>query len=198
VPARLIFEGLPLALWVSEIVALFPPELDGLKEILIEQVALGAILAAVQVCEPGNCVVSVLVTELTISEAVPVFRTVIIWTVLVALIVWEPKFILVGEIEITGLATPTAMPVPTRLYVVGLPLTLWAIEIEALLLPVLVGVNVTLIVQLLPAATLVQLFDWANWFASLPVRVTPLIVSVAVPVLLTLIDCAELVVLTVW
>jgi hypothetical protein len=68
-------------------VALFPPELDGLKEILIEQVALGAILAAVQVCEPGNCVVSVLVTELTISEAVPVFRTVIIWTVLVALIV---------------------------------------------------------------------------------------------------------------
>jgi hypothetical protein len=58
-------------------------------------------------------------------------------------------------------------------------------------------VNVTLIVQLLPAATLVQLFDWANWFASLPVRVTPLIVNVALPELLTVIVCAALVVFTV-
>jgi hypothetical protein len=65
-------------------VAFFTPELDGLKEILIEQVTLGAILAAVQVCEPGNCVVSVLVIELTISEAVPVFRTVITWAELIA------------------------------------------------------------------------------------------------------------------
>jgi hypothetical protein len=74
---------------------------------------------------------------------------------------------------------------------------LCTIEIDALLLPVLVGVNVTLIVQLLPATTLEQVFVWENRAESNPERLTLLTASVAVPVLVTVIDWAALVAFTV-
>ncbi len=71
-------------------------------------------------------------------------------------------------------------------------------EMEADRLPkTVVGRKVTLIVQLLPAATLEQLFVCENWPASTPVRLTPLTVNVALPALLTVIVCAELVVFVV-
>jgi len=51
-------------------------------------------------------------------------------------------------------------PVPLKLTVCGVPLALSAMERDALSVPVAPGVNVTLIVQLAPAATLVpQVFD---------------------------------------
>ena len=46
-----------------------------------------------------------------------------------------------------------AVPVPERLTVCGLPLALSVILTEAVRLPLAAGVNVTLIVQLLPPAT---------------------------------------------
>jgi hypothetical protein len=63
------------------------------------------------------------------------------------------------KLSVAGLTVTTgvAAAVALKLTLVGLPLALWAIETDALLLPELVGVNVTLIVQLLPAATLKQL-----------------------------------------
>jgi hypothetical protein len=62
------------------------------------------------------------------------------------------------KLRVAGFTVTTgvAAPVPPKLTIVGSPLALWAIETDALLLPELVGVNVTLIVQLLPAATLEQ------------------------------------------
>jgi len=61
---------------------------------------------------------------------------------------WLPKARLVGE----RLAR-AAVPVPERLTVCGLPLALSVILTEAVRLPLAAGVNVTLIVQLLPPAT---------------------------------------------
>ena len=61
---------------------------------------------------------------------------------------WLPKERLVGEKPI-----PDAAPVPERLTVWGLPLALSVMLTEAVRLPLAVGVKVTLIVQLAPAAT---------------------------------------------
>ena len=59
-----------------------------------------------------------------------------------------PKPRLVGET-----LTRAAVPVPERLTVCGLPLALSVMLTEAVRLPLAEGVNVTLIVQLAPAAT---------------------------------------------
>jgi len=54
-------------------------------------------------------------------------------------------------------------PVPLKLTVCGVPLALSAMDNDALHVAVPVGVNVTLIAQLAPAATLApQVFVWAN------------------------------------
>jgi hypothetical protein len=74
-----------------------------------------------------------------------------------------------------------------------------AIEIEAVRLPLAEGVNVTLIVQLAPAATLdPQVLDRAKSPAFAPVMVTLETVKAAFPVLLRVTDFAELVELNVW
>jgi hypothetical protein len=62
-------------------------------------------------------------------------------------------------------------------------------------LPEVLGVNVTLIVQLFPAATLV---GQVLICVKSPVDVTPVILSGALPVLVKVTTCAALVVPTVW
>jgi len=62
---------------------------------------------------------------------------------------WLAKVRLVGERLTAG-----AVPVPVRLAVWGLPLALSVRVMAALRVPVAAGVKVTLIVQLVPAATL--------------------------------------------
>jgi hypothetical protein len=64
------------------------------------------------------------------------------------------------------------------------------------LAPVLVGLNVALIKQLAPTATLVQLFVCANWPSSAPDKVTALTVKLALPIFLSVIDLEILVVFT--
>ena len=61
---------------------------------------------------------------------------------------WLPKARLVGE-----RLTTVVVPVPERLTVCGLPLALSVMLTEAVRLPLAAGVKVTLMVQLLPAAT---------------------------------------------
>ena len=61
---------------------------------------------------------------------------------------WLPKARLVGE-----RLTRAAVPVPERLTVCGLPLALSVMLSEAVRLPLAEGVNLTLIVQLAPAAS---------------------------------------------
>jgi hypothetical protein len=102
VPERLTLADPPAALWLIVKVADLAPADTGLNETLMVQAEFGARLATVQVWVPGNWPLSVLVTELTTSEAVPVFRTVITWAELIVFTAWEPKLTLVGVTEIAG------------------------------------------------------------------------------------------------
>ena len=80
--------------------------------------------------------------------AFPVLFRVTVCAVLVVPTDWLPKVRLVAVRLTTG-----AVPVPVRLTVCGLPLALSVMLTEAVRVPGAVGVNLTLIVQLPPAAT---------------------------------------------
>ena len=72
---------------------------------------------------------------------------------------WLPKETEVGE----RLTPGPVVPVPLKLAVCGLLLALSATVTVAVMLPVVVGLNVTLMVQLLPAASEApQLLVWEN------------------------------------
>lgn len=84
---------------------------------------------------------------------------------------------------------------PLRLINWRLPLALSRMLTSALREPTAAGVNVTLIVQLAPAATLLpQLFVWAKSPGYVPVRLTLVMLKVAVPVLVSVTVCDALVV----
>jgi hypothetical protein len=84
----------------------------------------------------------------------------------------------------------------------GLPLALSLMETLALRLPVAEGVKVTLMVQLLPAASVLgllgQVLVWAKSPALVPVRVMLVMVRAAVPLLVRVTVLAALVVLMTW
>jgi hypothetical protein len=80
--------------------------------------------------------------------AFPVLLRVTVWAALVVPRDWLPKARLVAARLTAG-----PVPVPVRLTVCGLPVALSVMLTEAVRLPEAVGVNVTLIVQLPPAAT---------------------------------------------
>ena len=74
---------------------------------------------------------------------------------------------------------------PERLTVCGLPLALSVMLTEAVRLPLAEGVKVTLIVQLVPAATLApQLLVCAKSLALVPVSARLVMLKAALPVLL--------------
>jgi hypothetical protein len=90
-----------------------------------------------------------------------------------------------------------SLPVPVRPTVCGLPAALSVRVTAALPVPVAVGVNVTLMLQFAPAATLVpQLFDWLKSPLLAPVTAMLLIVKVALPVFVSVTLCALLLVPT--
>ena len=81
--------------------------------------------------------------------------------------------------------TTVAVPVPERLTVCGLPLALSVMLTEAVRLPLAEGVNVTLIVQLLPTATeLPHVLVCAKSLALVPVRARLVMFKAPLPVLL--------------
>jgi hypothetical protein len=84
------------------------------------------------------------------NVAVPVFLSVTDCAALVVLITWLAKFRPVG-VKLTAGEAALA-PVPVRLTVCGLPEALSVTVIAPVLVPVAVGVNVTLIEQLPLAA----------------------------------------------
>jgi hypothetical protein len=99
-----------------------------------------------------------------------------------------PKLRLAGERLATG-----AVPVPLRLAVRGLPTPLSVTVTVPLRDPVVVGLKVTVIGQLAPAARVVpQVLVWAKS----PLAVIDVIVSSSVPVLLSVTVCGVLVVPT--
>jgi len=105
-----------------------------------------------------------------------------------------PKPRLVGE-----RLTTAAAPVPERLTVCGLPLALSVMLTEAVRLPLAEGLNVTLIVQLLPAATeLPHVLVWAKSLALTPVSARLVMFSVVPPLFVSVTAWALLVVPRAW
>src|SRR5258706_15082825 len=85
-----------------------------------------------------------------VRTAVPLLLRVIACAALVVPPVCEAKVRLVGLRAAEG---PTAVPVPVRLAVCGLPAALSVTVIVPVRVPAAVGVKVTLMVQFAPAAT---------------------------------------------
>ena len=86
-----------------------------------------------------------------------------------------------------------AIPVPERVTVCGLPVALSVMVIVPGWLPAAVGVNVTLMVQLLPTLKEAPQESDSEYCA---LAVMLLMFSVAVPELVSVTDCAALVVFT--
>jgi hypothetical protein len=91
---------------------------------------------------------------------------------------------------------PEFVPVPLSVAVCGLLASLSATLRVAVTAPAAVGVKVTLIVQLLPAARVaVHALVWANDDAPVPVMLTTMLLTVAVLLFFSVTVCAVLVVL---
>jgi hypothetical protein len=146
------------------------------------------------VCEKSPGFVPARLMLAILSVAVPVFVSTIACCGLEVPVFLAANARLVGENEATG---DPAVPVPVRPVVCGLPAASSAILTDALREAATVGVNVTEILQLEPAATAAgQLFVCAKSPAFDPVMLIPEMLSVDVPVLLSVTELAVLVVLT--
>jgi hypothetical protein len=154
VPVRLTDCWLPatlllLSVMIKEAVRL--PIAVGVNVTLMVQLPLAASeLPHVLVCAKSPGLAPVNATLAMDRATFPVLFSVTVWAALVVLTFWLLKLRVVGVTPAMG-AVP--MPVPVRLTVCGLPLALSAMLTEAVRLPMAVGLNVTLIVQLPFAAT---------------------------------------------
>jgi hypothetical protein len=144
VPDRLATWGLLPALSVTVSVPILLPVAEGLNATLM-----------LHVPPAGTLVPQVLVSSKSPAAAMPVIATVVLkllvnvtnWAVLVVPAGWLLKLKLLGESITVGL------PVPSKGTVCGLPAALSMTAIAPLRVPVAVGVNVTLMVQVAPTAT---------------------------------------------
>ena len=110
-----------------------------------------------------------------VNSPLPVFVKVTVCRVLVVSTFWLAKVSEAGE----NVTVAAADPVPLRLTVWGLPATLSLMLIVPVSVPVVAGVNVTLIVHVAPDTTEVpQLFV----SPKLPVALIDVIASVTLPV----------------
>ena len=155
VPVKLTFCVLPATLPLSSVttsVALRLPAAAGVKVTPIEQLAPAASVLTQAVVDTAKSVA--LVPENPIPAmfkvAFPVLFKMTARGALVVVTGWLPKARLLGERPATAAALA---PVPVRLMICGLSLALSVMVNAALRLPAAVGVNVTLTVQLPPAAT---------------------------------------------
>src|SRR5580704_9038262 len=126
-----------------------------------------------------------------VSEALPTLFSVTACVALAVLTVWLPKARPVGDKFTAG--PDAGVPMPVRLTDCGLFPALSVTVIAPLRVPVAVGVNVTLIVQEPPTATMLpQLFVWLKS----PVATILEILRDALPVLFSVSAWAALVVPT--
>src|SRR5258705_114725 len=119
-----------------------------------------------------------------LSDAVPVFFRVNGFAALVVFTRWLPKVKLVLDKLTEG-----AVPVPERVTVCGLLLALSVTVIVPGWMPVVVGVNVTLMVQFAPAATDAPQVLLCAYCVLATMLV---ILSAAVPVFVSVTLCAAL------
>lgn len=170
------------------------PVVAGLNVTDIVQVALlPASIVLHGVDPPATAAKSPLVPNESDVLAVPVFLTVTIFAALVVPTVWAANVSLAG-VTVT-MTVPAEAPVPERLTVCGEFVAWSVIKIEPVRVPVVVGVNVTLTVQFVPAASV--LVQVVLDCAKSPVGVPTEIVVDAVPELVTVNDMGPLVVPTV-
>jgi hypothetical protein len=131
-----------------------------------------------------------------VKAAFPVLLRVTVRAALVVFRVWLPKVNILVEKLATG-EVPT--PAPVRAIICGLPLALSVMATEAVRLPEEAGVNVTLIVQLPPAATEApQVLVAVKSPGLAPVTAMLAMFNDALPVSFRVTDCAELVVPRFW
>ena len=155
VPVKLTFCMLPGTLPLSSVttsVALRLPAAAGLKVTLIEQLALAAsVLPQVLADSAKSEALAPVTPRLAMFKvAFPVLFKMTAKGALVVVTGWFPKAKLLGERPATAAAL---VPVPVRLMICWLSLALSATITEAVRVPAELGVNVTVMAQLLPAAT---------------------------------------------
>src|SRR5204863_3127826 len=149
VPVRRTCWGLSLALSVIVTAPLRGPVAVGLNLTLMEQPPPGFIeLAQLSVCVKSAGLAPVIAMLPIDNVPVPVFVS---CTLLVP--PFLPTLRFPKESDVGDRLTAGAVPVPVRLTVCGLPAALSVTLTAALLAPVVVGVNVTLTVQLPLGAT---------------------------------------------
>jgi hypothetical protein len=180
---------------VTVTVAAFKPVVAGRKVTLIVQLAPAVRLEPqVVVREKSTALVPVIATLLIVIVALPVFLSVATTAALLVLIVRMPNGIDVGERLATGL-----IPVPLKVTRWGLPLALSVTERVADRADAAVGLNVTVIEQLVPAARLLpQLLVAAKSPELLPESAILVIVSAPAPVLESVTVWGLLAVLSAW
>ena len=143
---------------------------------------------------PGFVPVSEIAREL--SEAVPVFVTVIAWAGELL-----PRIVLAkvsDEVESVTLGAGAAAALPVRATVCGDPVTLSAMLTDAVRVPAAVGLNVTVMAQLAPTARVAAHVVVSLKSAELaPVIEIAIDVIATAPVFLTVMACVALLLPTV-
>jgi len=191
VPVRLTLCRPPAALSVKLTAAVRVPLARGLKVTLTVQLAPAATLVP-------QLLVWAKSPEFVPATAIPVMLKAalpVLWIVtgcggLVTPTGSFPSARLVGEALKAGLVL---VPVPERITLCGLPVALSVKVTAAARAPVVVGLKVTLTVQMAPAALLApQLLVWAKSPEFVPVIAMLVMLKAALPVLLRVIACGEL------
>lgn len=150
VPVKAAVCGLGVALSVIVTVAVRVPFAVGRNVTLMEQLApaptlVPHVLVSVKLVE----FVPVIVMLVRLKVAVPVFVNLIVWAALLVFSAWLAKVRDAGDRLTAG-----AVPVPVKEAVCGLPVALSVTTTDAVRAPAAVGLNVTLIEQFPPVATL--------------------------------------------
>jgi hypothetical protein len=133
-----------------------------------------------------------MVTFVTLSVALPVFNSVTVCAALVVLSTWLPNERVIGE---RLAAAPT--PVPVSVTVCGLIVALSVMASEPVLVPVAVGVKVTLTEQV-PLAAIGEEATQVLVSAKSPEATTSVTISPAAPTLVRVAVCGALVVPITW
>lgn len=145
-------------------------------------------LPQVWVCEKSPALLPVTEIAVIVKVVVPTLVRVTVSAGLVVPIVTEPKFSLGGE-------SFAVVAIPLSGTFCGLPAALSVMLSADVRVPLAVGLNVTLMVQLAPAVNeLPQVWVCAKSPPFVPVIAIPLIVKVVVPVFLSVTVLAALVV----
>ena len=191
--------GEPVALSATDSAAVSAPAAAGLNSTDTVQLAPTASEVPQVVADLINDValVPVMVSEVSVSAAVPVFFTVTTCAAVVTPTVVEANVKDVGDSVTAGAVAAT--PVPLRLTDCGEPVALSAIDRAAVRVPAAAGLNSTDTVQLAPTASDVPqvVADFRNELALVPVMVSEVSVSAAVPVFFKVTTCAAVVTPTV-